>query len=150
MTQGRDPARTPMQWDPTENAGFTAADVEPWLPLDPEYRRRNVEALKADPDSLLQLIRQLLALRKAEPALRQGTYQAIETAESAVYGYCRRLAGRDLLVFLNFADHQSSIEEKMALYGTVLLSTHSSRIRHSSALSGLLEPYEGVVIASEA
>ena len=74
---GRDPARTPMQWDAGPSAGFCPADAEPWLPLAPDYRQVNVAAQHADPRSTLALTRRLLALRRASPALALGSYRPL-------------------------------------------------------------------------
>ena len=73
---GRDPARTPMQWDASLHAGFTTQ--RPWLPLPPDSSQRNVAAEAADPRSLWSLYRQLLALRRMSPALSRGDYHVIE------------------------------------------------------------------------
>jgi alpha-glucosidase len=71
----RDPARTPMQWDGGPNAGFSRA--RPWLPLPDDPQRVNVAAQKDDPGSPLSLYRELLALRRAEPALATGDYRTV-------------------------------------------------------------------------
>lgn len=60
----RDNSRTPFQWDGGENAGFS--DVKPWLPVHKEYKQNNAEAQLANPKSLLQWYRKLIALRKSE------------------------------------------------------------------------------------
>ena len=67
---GRDPERTPMQWDDGQNAGFSAA--EPWLPLSEDWPTRNVEGQRSDPASMLTLYRRLLALRRDHAALAVG------------------------------------------------------------------------------
>ena len=70
---GRDPARTPMQWDASPNSGC-APDVEPWLPVADDYRTYNAATEREDPTSMLNLHRRLLALRRSEPALALGSY----------------------------------------------------------------------------
>src|SRR5207245_7931970 len=67
---GRDPERTPMQWDASRGAGFTTGD--PWLPISREARTVNVEAQRSDPDSMLGLYRRLIAYRRASPGLLGG------------------------------------------------------------------------------
>src|SRR3954471_20028324 len=67
---GRDPVRTPMPWDASPYAGFT--DGEPWLPLNPDWRTRNVAAEAPDARSILSLYRDLLRLRRAHPSLSVG------------------------------------------------------------------------------
>ena len=66
---GRDPERTPMQWDASENAGFTSG--EPWLPVMDNYREINVEEEEKDEGSMLQLYKRLIKLRVSEPALQR-------------------------------------------------------------------------------
>jgi alpha-glucosidase len=89
---GRDPVRTPMQWDAAKNAGFTHAEAEPWLPLAPDYAAINASAQSADPRSMLSLYRALLALRRAEPALSVGSYVPVEGGGGGRAGL--RAAGR--------------------------------------------------------
>ncbi|MBX6340831.1 MAG: alpha-amylase, partial [Thermomicrobiaceae bacterium] len=81
---GRDPERTPMQWEPGPNAGFTTG--EPWLPLADDYQTCNVEVEREDPRSMLSLYRRLIALRRAEPALHVGSYAPVP-AEGSVLAY---------------------------------------------------------------
>src|SRR3954467_14829289 len=83
---GRDPVRTPMQWDAGTGAGFTIA-AEPWLPLAEDWRSVNVAAQKRDASSMLSLYRALLALRRAEPALSVGTYASIAAGVDDVLAY---------------------------------------------------------------
>ena len=78
--------RTPMQWDAGPNAGFSAG--EPWLPLGDDADVRNVAVQREDPDSMLALHRDLLSLRRAEPALRAGDHRTV-AAEGDVLAYER-------------------------------------------------------------
>lgn len=96
---GRDPQRTPMQWDASPGAGFTTG--EPWLPLSADHAARNVEALSADSGSILTLYRRLLALRRSTSALSIGEYQGIKN-EGSVLSFERRGAQEDVAVILNF------------------------------------------------
>ena len=95
---GRDPERTPMQWDTTPNAGFTTG--APWLPLGEDWRERNVAVESADQNSVLSLYRRLTALRQSEPALMVGSYEAI-AADADMLAYVRAHEGRRFLVVLN-------------------------------------------------
>ena len=62
----RDPERTPMQWDSSDNAGFTIAGVDPWLPINPNYATLNVEAQRSDPLSHLSIYKSLVQLRYSD------------------------------------------------------------------------------------
>ncbi len=75
---GRDPARTPMQWDSSPNAGFCPPGTEPWLPIPADYQQINVAVEREDPHSLLTLTRRLIELRRSTPALTTGSYRPIE------------------------------------------------------------------------
>jgi alpha-glucosidase len=96
----RDPERTPMHWSGQPGAGFTTG--EPWLPLAADFATRNVEAQRADPSSILWLYRDLLALRRATPALERGSWRALEAPEG-VLAWERREGASRALVALNFA-----------------------------------------------
>jgi alpha-glucosidase len=108
---GRDPERTPMQWDASPHAGFTAAESQPWLPVAANYRALNVAAQEDDPASMLNLYRALARLRRAEPALAVGAYVGVETAVSDIFAYRRTsLDGDDFLVVLNFGSQARVVD----------------------------------------
>ena len=99
---GRDPERTPMQWDATPNAGFTGAGVETWLPLADDFASVNVEAQQNDPRSDLNYFRALTHLRQTHPALVGGTYESLDSGHDDVFLFRRTLGPDTLLVALNF------------------------------------------------
>ncbi|MBL8629822.1 MAG: DUF3459 domain-containing protein [Rhodospirillaceae bacterium] len=137
---GRDPVRTPMPWDATPNAGFTTAT--PWLPLNADWQTRNVAAFQCDDSRMLALYRNLITLRKNEPALSIGAYGKI-TAQDDVLVYERVHDGRTLCIYLNFDAASSSI--KIARPATILLSTRTDRIETDITRQLDLQPNEGVV-----
>jgi alpha-glucosidase len=151
---GRDPERTPMHWDASPNAGFTAGT--PWLPVAADHARVNVESEREDPGSMLTLHRRLIALRRAEPALAVGSWTAVE-AEGDLLGYVREHAGRRLLVALNLG-HRPCALDGAALDGAfggapgaearVVLSTHPGREGETMPRRGgvTLRPDEGVIV----
>jgi alpha-glucosidase len=139
---GRDPERTPMQWDARPNAGFSI--VEPWLPVAPDYQQVNVERQLADPISILNLYRHLLAYRKATPALQWGSYQAIDGVPKACYVFVRQLGDQRVLIALNFSDQEQRVPLLQWGRGQIVLSTHLDR-RETINLSELvLRSHEGV------
>jgi alpha-glucosidase len=142
---GRDPVRTPMQWDGGPNAGFARAGAEPWLPLAPDYRKRNVAAQAAGPRSMLSLHRALLALRRAEPALSVGSYLPVEGTEEDVLAFERRdeATGRGLLVALNVGGSERELPGGAPGRRRVLLSTYID-----DGTTRRLRPDEGVVLLS--
>ena len=84
--RGRDPERSPMQWDASPNGGFCAPDVAPWLPLAPDAAKVNVAAQADNPDSLLTLTRRLLRLRGKHPVLHAGAFEALPPIEEPATG----------------------------------------------------------------
>ena len=98
----RDPERTPMPWDGSENAGFTAPGVTPWLPLAENANTVNVRAQEADAQSDLNYFRALTRLRGEHPALLGGEYRSLEAGHEDVFAFERTLNGERLTVLLNF------------------------------------------------
>ncbi len=121
--RGRDGCRTPMQWDAGLNAGFGGG--KPWLRLSGNVDRINVQREEADPGSLLNHYHRLIALRRATPALRRGSYRAIIDRPADVMAYAREHKGQRALVCLNFASRPARIDLRTAEDGEwkVLLST---------------------------
>lgn len=146
---GRDPERSPMTWSPAQDGGFGAA--APWLPLDPDWRRRNVETESADPDSVLSFYKRLLALRRAEPSLRSGSLSFLALGPGLL-GFLREGEGRRLAVLLNTGRKPRRAELPFA--ARILLSTRRDDRREGLRPEGgrggenffLLAPDEGLVL----
>lgn len=101
---GRDPERTPMQWDDTRNAGFSTAD-DIWLPVATDYAERNVKIQSKDPTSFLSLYRTLGVLRTDNESLSRGKIEVVDVHISDVLGYKRWADdGEAFLVLINFSD----------------------------------------------
>ncbi len=99
---GRDPERTPMQWNAGQGAGFTGAGVNPWLPLAADAERVNVHSEEADPSSDLNYFRALTRLRQQFPALVAGDYRSLDAGHADVLAFERTHAGQTVAVLLNF------------------------------------------------
>jgi len=108
--KGRDGERTPMQWDTSTNAGFTTS-LTPWLPVPPNYKQRNVAVEEKDPNSLLNFYRQLIRLRRAQPALRDGTQITVNCHDSDVLSFLRKnqAGGESVLVVLNMSGKPKTV-----------------------------------------
>jgi alpha-glucosidase len=145
---GRDPARTPMPWDATPNAGFTAGT--PWLPLNDDWRDRNVERLAQAPGSILTLHRRLLALRRSHPALAIGDIALLDGvlhASRDVLAYERRCGEQRLLVTLNVVGTQQELAlPSWAHHARVLLSTLEGAPSAPDERV-VLRPDEGLILA---
>lgn len=143
---GRDGCRTPMQWDASENAGFSTA--QPWLPLAHDAARENVASLGTDPKSILNLYKALIALRKKLPALMTGAYEPI-SAQGDLLLYRRRGDDTSLTVVLNLAAEPISVTSSAIGFGKkTVLSTFMDRA--GEPIEGVLElrGNEGVIVGS--
>ncbi|OKL41703.1 alpha-amylase family glycosyl hydrolase [Pontibacter flavimaris] len=143
----RDPARTPMQWDDSKNAGFT--DGEPWLPMADNYKRINVEAQQDDAYSMLSYYRRLVQLRQQEPALCVGDYAPVITSGPLV-AYIRKSAGKKFLVVLNLSHKPCTLrQEHQNFKGRIVLSTDPER--EGLHVEGNISLYgdEGMLVALE-
>ena len=139
---GRDGCRTPMQWDSTPHAGFSAA--EPWLPLSPNLDLENVATERQDTASMLSLYRALIMLRRARPELALGTYKPV-SASGDVLVFEREDHGQRSLVALNFGREPADFDAA-AWRGQILLSTFMDR--QGEAVNGrmALRGSEGLVV----
>jgi oligo-1,6-glucosidase len=97
----RDNARTPMQWDASEQAGFTTGT--PWIPVNPNHFHVNAAAARADPDSVFHHYRRLIELRHSEPVVAHGDFTMLLPDDDRVYAFTRRLDDVELLVLGNFS-----------------------------------------------
>jgi alpha-glucosidase len=121
LALGRDPVRTPMPWDDSENAGFSAA--RPWLPLHADWSTRNVTRMAEDPQSILALYRRLLALRRDRRALSIGGFVLLNV-EDDILVYERRHAAERLMVALNLGERPHRLQlPEWARDSRLLLST---------------------------
>lgn len=143
---GRDPERTPMQWDATPNAGFADAGVNPWLPVADDYGARNVAVQSQDSASMLTLYRRLVALRRDTPALYRGRYVYAEGAPEDCLVYRREDGEQKLLIALNFSDSPQAIAMPDAETATIVLSTHLDRSGPAGGSMLHLRPNEGVIL----
>lgn len=148
---GRDPERTPMQWDDSPNAGFAPAGVQTWLPLADDYRTRNVAAQSQDPTSMLSYFRALTTLRQSSPALTVGDYRSLETGKEDVYAYLRTAevegGQQRFLVVLNFGDRTHRIDlSSVGRKGTIVLSTNMLSEGEIPLRQLYVSPNEGIVV----
>jgi alpha-glucosidase len=145
---GRDPERTPMQWDGGPNAGFTSGPAEPWLPVSSDYGRRNVVQQEEDATSMLSLYRSLAALRRSEAALHAGSYAAVETQAEDVLAYVRTVADHQrFLVLLNLGPKPRSVDVAcVAPSATIAVSTGMARSGDVDLSLVELGPNEGLVL----
>ena len=149
--KGRDGARTPMQWDDTQNAGFSK--VSPWQKLNPDYQQRNVKAQLANPNSILNYYKKLIALRQNNSSLRRGNLSLIGE-DPKVLAYLREDKDDPILVLLNMSEEKSlfraeNFEALSQKSWQVLASTHSVALEKFPSLRVNLQPLQGVVLKSD-
>ncbi len=107
-TQGRDNARTPMQWSSAQNAGFSEAT--PWIKTNPNYPTINIEQQESDPSSILNFYRKMIVLRKTYPALVYGSFQVLDIENAHIFAYYRQDEEYKLLILLNFSSDERTFE----------------------------------------
>ncbi|MGY1691631.1 glycoside hydrolase family 13 protein [Geodermatophilus sp. SYSU D01105] len=105
----RDNARTPVQWDASENAGFTTGT--PWIAVNPDHVEWNAQAQRADPDSVFAHHRRLIALRHELPVVATGDFTMLLPDHDSVYAFTRCLDGDRLLVVCNLSGHEYRLGE---------------------------------------
>jgi alpha-glucosidase len=133
---GRDGCRAPLPWTPGPRHGWPA---DPWLPFPPDSATRNVEALRADPSSILHLYRRLLAARRASPALRLGE-QTLRPAPDGVVAWDRTAGADRRTILVNFTDRAVAC----AAEGTVEVASDGAG--EGRAWAGTLAPDQAVVL----
>lgn len=142
--RNRDAARTPMHWNDSPHAGFTTGI--PHLPVAEDYRQTNVASQDQDPRSLLPFYRRLIALRNAEPALKEGRQTHVRHRGALLF-FRRELQDRRLLVVLNMSgDDQLFRFSECGPTARVLLSTSLSGHDRSCDHEVHLRAYEGVIL----
>jgi alpha-glucosidase len=113
--KGRDGERTPMQWNASENAGFTTGT--PWLPVPPTYKTHNVVDESKDPASVLEFYKAVLKLRHTNAALLNGSYTAINENDANVLSYLRLYQGRGVVVVLNMSSEPQNVKLELQKAG---------------------------------
>ena len=134
--KGRDNARTPMQWDDTENAGFTQGI--PWIKVNPNYREINAESQVNDPCSIYNYYKKLVGLRKEYDVFAEGSFQMLLQDDEDIFAYLRQGETENLLVICNFYDKtlKCPLQESWG-EGTLLICNYEDRSDMS-----VLRPYE--------
>src|SRR5207244_10793564 len=140
----RDNGRTPMHWDDSPHAGFTVS--QPWMPVNPNYDIINAHAERADPDSVLQHYRKLIALRHDLPVVAFGDFTMLLPQDSQIYAFTRRLEDVELLVLANFSHEivDTDLPNADDWAASEVLLTHYSRMDSEEILR--LRRCEGRVI----
>lgn len=142
LFKSRDNARTPMQWDDSAQAGFTAGT--PWIAVNPNYKEINAKAETADPGSVLHYYRKLIALRKKNPVMVYGKYEAMMEDSEELFVYTRTLEQEKLLVVCSFCDHETAFTIPDTFQGASCLISNRERTYAGGEIT--LKPYEAFVL----
>ena len=159
--RSRDNARTPMQWDGSKYAGFTAPDAatEPWISVNPNHVEINAAAQCDDPESVHAFYKQLIDLRHRNPVVAAGDFQLLDASDRQVYSFVRALSSKDgqaakrLLVMVNVSGEIARIPSETADLlsldvdeSRIIITTHDSAHTKLSLTKRELAPWEGVTI----
>ena len=140
--KGRDNARTPMQWDSTENAGFTTG--KPWLKVNKNYKFINAEDCLQDKDSIFYHYKKLIDIRKHNDTIIYGDYKLLLPEDKNVFAYSRKLNGDKIVVVCNFYNKEINLNFKEDFNNVEILL---SNYKDSSILMKdlKLRPYEAIM-----
>lgn len=140
--KSRDNARTPMQWDDSENAGFSTGT--PWINVNPSYKSINVKAEEKDPDSVLNFYKKLIKLRKASETIIYGSYELLLPDDENIFAYIRTYGDEKILVACNFSKDKVEFELPQEFKsGQVFISNYDKEdINNFNSLAA----YEGIAI----
>ena len=141
--KSRDNARTPMQWDASENAGFTTGT--PWIAVNPNYKKINVEDQLKREDSVFNYYKKLIRLRKENEIIVYGNYELLLPEDENIFAYVRTLDNQKLLVVCNFSKTEQRFDFSGYENAKVLISNYNRDARKD----GILKPYEAVAVLYE-
>ena len=140
--KSRDNARTPMQWDTSKHAGFTAAT--PWIAVNPNYTQINAKAQTADQNSVFHYYKKLITLRKQHPIIVYGSYELLLKESEQIFAYTRTLEQEKLLVVCNFTDTAVSFQIPEEFKNAKCLIANTERSYQDTDIQ--LKPYEAFVL----
>ena len=139
----RDNGRTPMQWDDTNNAGFSSET--PWLPVHENHTTVNVANQQNDHNSVLNHFRKMVALRKDNLLLVYGDYEIIQEEHPTIYAYSRTLDDEQMKIILNFSELTSKINlSNLVQIKEVLINNYNELLIDKNTIT--LQPYQAVVL----
>lgn len=142
-TKGRDNARTPMQWDSSENSGFTTG--KPWLHVNPNYETINVASALENKESIFYTYQRLIELRKEKPLVVWGDYELIQDTPETVFAYKRHYQGDSILVVANLSNDAQHVEIEGAID-----SVWINNMPTPQALGNIeLQPWQAFVVSLE-
>lgn len=140
--KSRDNARTPMQWNDGENAGFTKGT--PWIRVSPDYKEINVEEQLKREDSVFHYYQKLIALRKNNPVIVYGKFELLLPQDEDIFMYKRSLEGEELLVICNFSDKERKLEIPEEFWNGEIMIANYREVKAGPEMD--IKPYEAAVL----
>jgi oligo-1,6-glucosidase len=138
--QSRDNVRTPIQWDDTDNAGFTTGT--PWIGVNPNYTQINAQAVLADQDSIFYYYQKMLGVRKAHSTLVYGDFELIDQGSDQLFAYRRWDAEGEFFIYLNFSSEElRTLPRPQTKYLDLVIGNYSDAEQHEL----ILRPWEARV-----
>jgi glycosidase len=122
---GRDPERSPMQWNKNDFAGFSNA--EPWLPVEKDYTDKNVFSESKDPTSFLNLYKKIIHVRRKSQALSFGKYVPLNFDNEHIFGFIREFENEKVLILVNFSEKEQLVtlpKEQWKILLSTYMDTH--------------------------
>ncbi|MFP4363146.1 MAG: glycoside hydrolase family 13 protein [Spirochaetia bacterium] len=139
--RSRDNARTPMQWDDTENAGFSQAT--PWMPVNPNYKEVNLALEREHENSIFRYFQEVIRLRKNTPALVYGSFETLDRGNPGSFTFIRKYKEGKYLIMLNFTGNRNEVSLPKELFEhkwELFISNYPSVVHKT-----LLSPFEARV-----
>ncbi|WP_350291330.1 alpha-glucosidase [uncultured Croceitalea sp.] len=141
----RDNARTPMQWDNSKNAGFTAED--PWIKVNTNFASGiNVETQENDSASVLSYFKKMVQVRKSHLGLVYGKYDLLLANNEEIYAYTRTFESEKYLILLSFSEKETTVEVNEISYNKALLLISNDKVKAEQSNTRFkLKPYQALV-----
>jgi oligo-1,6-glucosidase len=142
---GRDNARTPMQWDATDGAGFSQG--RPWMDVNTNYVDINVGQDRSNPDGVFAFYQSLIALRRDSATIQDGAYMPLEEDHPQIFAYVRHLGEEKIYVIANFSDQEARLRVPAGLGNgaETVMTNMESPIVMSEHMD--LDPFQACVLA---
>ncbi len=143
--QGRDNARTPVQWDNSENAGFS--EGHPWIKVNPNYESINAKSQEMNPRSVLHFYRKMITIRKTYPVLVYGEFKCINEDDPSIFAYYRQDEEYHMLIVLNFSsvDQPFQLEREVAKAELIRIVSNYRQSNEVENGTIVLQPWEGIM-----
>lgn len=145
-SKGRDNARTPMQWDSSQYAGFSSK--EPWIGVNENYKKINASEQEKRENSVLSFYKKIIRLRKENEIMVFGSYEGLDLENKKVFAYKRKYEGDEWLVICNFTDENVQFEWKAYLNSGSPVAITENYENSDYIKTKILKPYEAIVISA--